>query len=59
MRDLFLVILAFLVQPVPWLMPGDMTVPLAVWLVVFVIATATLIWLLRQAVRVVRGGRGR
>ena len=53
MRDLLLVILAFLVQPVPWLMPGDMTVPLAVWLVAFVIAMATLIWLLRQALRII------
>jgi hypothetical protein len=59
MRDLMLVILAFLVQPVPWLMPADMTLPLVVWLVAFVIALATLIWLLRQALRVVRGGRGR
>lgn len=56
MRDLLLLILAFLVQPVRWLMPGDMTVPLAVWLVAFVIALATLIWLLRQALRVI--GRG-
>jgi hypothetical protein len=57
MRDLLLVILAFMVQPVPWLMPGDMTVPLVAWLVSFVIALATLIWLLRQVARVI--GRGR
>jgi hypothetical protein len=57
MRDLLLVILAFMVQPVRWLMPGDMAVPLAVWLVAFVIAMTTLIWLLRQVVRVI--GRGR
>ena len=55
MRDLLLVILAFLVQPVPWLMPGDMTLPFAVWLVAFVIALATLLWLLRQTIRVLRG----
>lgn len=53
MRDLLLVILAFLVQPVPWLMPGDMTAPLAVWVVAFVVAVATFIWLLRQALRII------
>jgi len=56
MRDLLLVILAFFVQPVAWLLPGDLTLPLVVWLVAFVISIATLIWLLRQALRVLRGG---
>lgn len=56
MRDLLLVILAFFVQPVSWLLPGDLTVPLAVWLVAFVFSVATLIWLLRQALRILRGG---
>lgn len=57
MRDLLLVILAFLVRPVPWLLPGDMTLPFIVWVIAFIIATATLIWLLRQALRII--GRGR
>jgi len=54
MRDLLLVILAFLVQPAPWLIPGDMTLPVVVWLVAFVVALATLVWLLRQVIRVLR-----
>jgi hypothetical protein len=55
MRDLMLVILAYLVQPVPWLMPGDMSLPLVVWAVAFVIALGTFIWLLRRALRIFRG----
>ena len=54
MRDLLLVILAFLVRPVPWLLPDTMTLPFIVWVIAFIIATATLIWLLRQAVRILR-----
>lgn len=56
MRDLLLVIFAFLVRPVPWLLPGDMTMPFIVWTIALVIATATLVWLLRQAIRVMRRG---
>ena len=56
MRDLLLVILAFLVRPVPWLLPGDMSLPFALWLVAFIVALAALIWLLRRAIRVIRGG---
>jgi hypothetical protein len=56
MRDLLLVILAFLVRPVPWLLPGDMTLPLVVWVVAFITSLATLVWLLRQAIRVIRRG---
>jgi hypothetical protein len=56
MRDLLLVILAFLVRPVPWLLPGDMTLPFVVWVVAFIISLATLVWLLRQAIRVIRRG---
>ena len=55
MRDLLLVVFAFLVQPVPWLLPGDLTAPLVLWVVAFIIAVATLFWLLRQALRVLRG----
>jgi hypothetical protein len=57
MRDLLLVILAFLVRPVPWLLPGDMTLPFIVWVIVFIISVATFVWLLRQALRII--GRGR
>ena len=57
MRDLLLVILAFLVRPVPWLLPGDMTLPFVVWVIAFIIATATFVWLLRRALRII--GRGR
>ena len=56
MRDLLLVILAFLVRPVPWLLPGDMSLPFVLWLIAFIVAVATLIWLLRQVMRVIRGG---
>jgi hypothetical protein len=56
MRDLLLVILAFLVRPVPWLLPGDMTLPFIVWVIAFIISVATLIWLLRHAFRII--GRG-
>ena len=56
MRDLLLVILAFLLRPVPWLLPKDMTVPLALWVVAFIVAVATLLWLLRQALRLMRRG---
>lgn len=56
MRDLLLIFFAFLLQPVPWLMPGDLTVPLAIWVVAFVLSVATLIWLVRQALRVLRRG---
>ena len=56
MRDLLLLILAYLVRPVPWLLPGDMSLPFAVWLAAFIVALAALIWLLRQAIRVIRGG---
>lgn len=54
MRDLLLVILAFLVRPVPWLLPDTMTLPFIVWVIAFIIATATLVWLLRQALRIIR-----
>jgi hypothetical protein len=57
MRDLLLLILAFLVRPVPWLLPGDMTLPFIVWVIAFIISVATLVWLLRQALRII--GRGR
>jgi hypothetical protein len=56
MRDLLLLFFAFILQPVPWLLPGEMTFPLAVWLVAFVVSVATLIWLVRHAIRVIRGG---
>jgi hypothetical protein len=56
MRDLLLVVLAFLVQPVPWLLPKDMAVPLALWVVAFIVAVATLLWLLRQALRLIQRG---
>jgi hypothetical protein len=56
MRDLLLVILAFLVRPVPWLLPGDMSLPFVLWLIALIVAVGTLIWLLRQAMRVIRGG---
>jgi hypothetical protein len=55
MRDLLLVILAFLVRPVPWLLPGDMSLPFVLWLIALIVAVGTLIWLLRQATRVIRG----
>jgi hypothetical protein len=57
MRDLLLVILAFLVRPVPWLLPGDMTLPFIVWVIAFIISVATLVWLLRQALRIIGPGR--
>lgn len=56
MRDLLLILFAFLLQPVPWLMPGNLTVPLAIWVVAFALSVATLIWLVRQAIRVIRRG---
>ena len=56
MRDLLLVFFAFILQPVPWLLPGEMTFPLAVWLAAFVVSVATLTWLVRHAIRVIRGG---
>lgn len=56
MRDLLLVILAFLVRPVPWLLPGNMTLPFVVWIIVFIVAVATLVWLLRHVLRVMRRG---
>jgi len=56
MRDLLLIILAFIVRPVPWLLPGDMTVPLYIWLFAFIVALATLVWLLRQALGILRRG---
>ncbi len=45
-----------MVRPVPWLLPGNMTLPFVVWIIVFIIAVATLVWLLRQALRVIRRG---
>ena len=54
MRDLLLVVLAYLLQPVRWLLPGNLTIPLVLWLIAFVIAVATLIWLLRRAIRLIR-----
>lgn len=54
MRDLLLVVLAYMLQPVRWLLPGDLTIPLVLWLIAFVIAVATLIWLLRRAIRLIR-----
>ena len=56
MRDLLLVIFAFLLQPVRWMLPGTMTVPLVLWVIAFIVALATLLWLLRQAIRVIRRG---
>jgi hypothetical protein len=56
MRDLLLVVLAFMVRPVPWLLPGDATLPFIVWVIAFIVSVATLVWLLRQAIRVIRGG---
>ena len=56
MRDLLLVIFAFLLQPVRWMLPGNMTVPLVLWVIAFIVALATLLWLLRQAIRVIRRG---
>lgn len=56
MRDLLLVIFAFLLQPVRWMLPGNMTIPLVLWVIAFIVALATLLWLLRQAIRVIRRG---
>jgi len=55
MRDLLLLLLTFMVRPVPWLLPGDMTVPFYLWLIAFIISVATLIWLLRRLIRILRG----
>lgn len=56
MRDLLLVILAFLVRPVPWLLPGDMSLPFVVWVIALIVSVTTLVWLLRRAIRVIRRG---
>jgi hypothetical protein len=56
MRDLLLLLLAFMLRPVPWLLPGDMTVPLVLWVGTLIVALATLVWLLRRAIRLIRGG---
>ena len=56
MRDLLLVLLALMLRPVPWLLPGDMTLPLVLWVISFIVAMATLVWLLRRAIRLIRRG---
>jgi hypothetical protein len=55
MRDFLLVLFALMLRPVSWLLPGNMQIPFILWVIAFIVSLATLLWLLRRAIRLIRG----